>query len=240
MHSTIQDGLGSAEARTNLHKIAIADERLVFTDFEISDPVPTGRQVIEEYTRGNPVDFIVLQWLPSGLLEELRLDEETDVRHTGVERFIVVKSDRSFRFEVEGDRQEWPASAITGATIKRLAGADIEEFEVLQARNDTPDLVIDDDDIINLAAEGVEKFRLRRRPRAIEIWVNEKTVPISRGVHTGLEIKQAAIDKGVAIQLDFVLSHEKVNGETRIIGDGDRIRVRPGDRFTAIADDDNS
>jgi hypothetical protein len=44
----------------------------------------------------------------------------------------------------------------------------------------------------------------------------------------------------VAIQLDFILSLETGGEQTRIIGDRDRIHVKPGQSFLAIADDDNS
>ena len=44
---------------------------------------------------------------------------------------------------------------------------------------------------------------------------------ITRGDHKGIEIKQAAVDQNVNIQLDFILSLEKENGDTDIIGDTD-------------------
>ena len=68
----------------------------------------------------------------------------------------------------------------------------------------------------------------------------DQPFPIRRGVKIGLEIKQAAIHAGVAIQLDFVLSLEVGPGQTRIIGDRDRVRVKSGQQYLAIADDDNS
>lgn len=40
--------------------------------------------------------------LTNGLLEELRPDETTDVRTAGIEKFLVFKSDRSFRLELDG------------------------------------------------------------------------------------------------------------------------------------------
>lgn len=234
-----------AEASANLppvanHRVAIADEHLSFSDFELTDPVPTGRQIIEAYSSGDAVEFIVLQWFPNGALEELHLDEETDLRATGIERFIVARSDRTFRFEVEGRRHEWPCAAITGATIKQLAGVDVDDFDVYLARRDEPDLELDDHDAANLSLAGVERFSLRPRPREIEIFVNNRTVKIARGLHTGLEIKEAAIAQGVPIQTDFVLSIEKPNGDTKVIGNSDQVRVHRRDRFIAIADDDNS
>jgi hypothetical protein len=221
-------------------RIAIADESLEFTEFVLQDPIPTGRQIAEAFAAGDPTEFIILQWLDNGMLEELRLDEQTDIHARGVERFVVVKSDRSFRFEVEGRRQEWAASTITGATIKRLAGVNPDDVDVFQNRCGQPDLHIDDHDVVDLASAGVERFSLRPRERLVEILVNNKPVKIERGRRTGLEIKQAAISQGVNIQLDFVLSLETAGGHTKIIGDTDHVVVRKGQHFTAIDNDDNS
>lgn len=80
-----------------------------------------------------------------------------------------------------------------------------------------------------------------RRPHrdSVKITVNKRPVRLDDDV-TGLQIKQAAIEQGVAIQLDFVLSLHLLDGGTRIIGDADRIEVDEHTRFTAVASDDNS
>lgn len=76
--------------------------------------------------------------------------------------------------------------------------------------------------------------------RLVEVTVNNRPVRLPRGEITGLEIKQAAIEQHVPIQLDFILQLELPNGNSRIIGDSDPVKVRPHERFTAIANDDNS
>lgn len=77
--------------------------------------------------------------------------------------------------------------------------------------------------------------------KTVEITVNNKAVTVGKEELTGLEIKQAAITQGVGIQIDFILSVEKGEGSnTRIVGDGDHVKVRKNMRFRAIADDDNS
>jgi hypothetical protein len=220
--------------------VEIAGPDLNFIRYMLRDPVPSGRQIIEAAGHRDPTEYIALQWLPDGALEELRLEELTDIEARGVEKFIVVKSDRSFRFEVEGLRLEWPCRLISGATIKTLAGRSDDGLVVVLVREGCPDRDVDDGDVIDLSGEGVEIFVLRHRGLEIEIFVNEKPVNIRRGVRTGLEIKEAAIKDGVAIQLDFVLSLETGPGQTRIIGDRDRVLVKPGQRFLAISDDDNS
>jgi len=78
------------------------------------------------------------------------------------------------------------------------------------------------------------------RDKIITIFVNEKPVKIEKERQTGLSIKQAAIAQGVQIQLDFVLSIERGGGKTELIGDSDTVKVKKGDRFLAIPNDDNS
>ncbi len=77
-------------------------------------------------------------------------------------------------------------------------------------------------------------------PHPVTVTVNERPVALPTNDVTGLEIKQAAIAQGVPIQLDFVLSEELEQRRTRIIGNGDRIRVTERSRFLAIPPDDNS
>lgn len=230
----------AGEARGQKWPVEIAGADLVFHSHTLRDPMPSGQQIISAAGHRDAKNYIVLQWLPDGALKELRLEELTDIVELGIERFVVVKSDRSFRLEVDGLRLEWPAAPISGASIKALAGQNDDALVVVLAREHEPDREIDDDQVVDLSAEGLEIFKLRPRPVQIEISVNGKAVTIRRGVRSGIEIKQAAINAGVAIQLDFVLSLETGAGQARIIGDHDRIRVKPGQSFLAIADDDNS
>lgn len=78
------------------------------------------------------------------------------------------------------------------------------------------------------------------RERTVTITVNEQPVSIEGKTATGGQIKAAAIEQGVLIQPNFVLQEELPNGTSRVIGDGDEVRLREHLRFTAIAPDDNS
>ena len=73
------------------------------------------------------------------------------------------------------------------------------------------------------------------------ILVNEKySVLVHDNRMTGLQIKQAAIDQGVPIQIDFVLSEERPNWVPKIVGDNDTITVNKNSKFHAVSPDDNS
>ena len=76
--------------------------------------------------------------------------------------------------------------------------------------------------------------------RKVNVLVNEKPVILEGSRQTGLSVKEAAIQQRVNIKRDFVLSIERGDGKTDLIGDNQSIHVRPNDRFLAIENDDNS
>lgn len=78
------------------------------------------------------------------------------------------------------------------------------------------------------------------KPKEIEIEVNGNPVIVEERELTGAEIKAAAMAQGVNIQANFVLQQELANGSSKVIGDGDTVRIHPYLSFTAIAADDNS
>lgn len=142
------------------YRIAIGNDRMEFVQMVIHDPVPSGRQILLE-GGFNPVEeHLVFQMLQNGEIEELRLDETTDLRTAGVEKFLVFRSDRSFRFELDGTRQEWGAPLISGATLKKLAGVDLATYGVWQEirQPGAEDRLIANDELVDLAAAGVEWF----------------------------------------------------------------------------------
>jgi hypothetical protein len=78
-----------------------------------------------------------------------------------------------------------------------------------------------------------------RKP-LVQITVNKKPVNIAGPRVTGLQIKEAAIAQGVAIQPSFQLSQELSDRQRRIVGDNDVVTVHKGSKFFAVAGDDNS
>jgi len=72
------------------------------------------------------------------------------------------------------------------------------------------------------------------------VTVNDKPVIFVDEKQTGASIKKAAIDRGVSIDEDFVLSIEVGGGKTELVGDDEPVEVYEGERFLAIENDDNS
>jgi hypothetical protein len=139
-------------------RIEVAGVDLSFREIRVVDPVPTGRQIIEA-AGGHPAeDFVLLQWLPDQDIEDIELDETTDLRASGAERFIFAKSDRTYLFEIDGRRHQWPEPTITREVLIELAGQDPAKFSVWQELRNSPDKEIVSGQPATLDTAGLEKF----------------------------------------------------------------------------------
>lgn len=78
------------------------------------------------------------------------------------------------------------------------------------------------------------------KPKPTEVKVNNRPVTVPDDEVTGLQVKQAAINAGLPIDLGFQLLLDEPNGRDRPVGDHDTVKVNKRSQFTAIAADDNS
>jgi hypothetical protein len=140
------------------YRVQIGNERLEYRPAVIEDPVPTGLQILEAAEARPADEHLVFQVLNNGLLEELRPDETTDLRAKGVEKFLVFRNDRSFRFELDGRIFEWGGTFVSGLTLKKLAGVDPATYGVWLEVRGAEDRPIGNDELIDLSAVGVERF----------------------------------------------------------------------------------
>ncbi|MEE4540160.1 MAG: multiubiquitin domain-containing protein [Erythrobacter sp.] len=148
----------AARGAPTRYRIEIGNDRLEYYPAVIDDPVPTGLQILE-LAKARPADeHIVFQLLANGLLEELRPDETTDLRTVGVEKFLVFRSDRSFRLELDGRVFEWGGVYISGRTLKTLAQVDPADYGVWLEVRGAEDRPIGDTDLVDLSAQGIERF----------------------------------------------------------------------------------
>lgn len=74
----------------------------------------------------------------------------------------------------------------------------------------------------------------------VDIKVNNKPVVLHRREVTGHDIKVAAIEQDVAIQLDFLLYIVDGNGQLEPVNDNQEVTVHEHERFRAVTPDDVS
>jgi hypothetical protein len=128
-------------------------------------PVPasllSGREVLEIAGR-HPVEDFIVYWLGKDkVLKDLGLDLRVHIQTQGVERFLTFESDRSYRFEIEGKREDWGAPKITEETLRGLAGVDAH-YRVWLDRKGEPDRLIERGEFVDLTQPGTEKFYVVR------------------------------------------------------------------------------
>ena len=131
--------------------------------FTSSDPVINGRDILEFAGKRPPKNFLVFQFLKTGQLEEIRLDEKVDLRDEGRETFITFESDRSFRFKIDDRVFSWGSNLISGRWLYKLAGVKPQDESLWLISVGGEDREIHPNDVINLDSDQVECFMTRQK-----------------------------------------------------------------------------
>lgn len=220
------------------YRILVGNDALQFEPRTISDPQPNGAQILDAAGITNLVDYVAYRILQSGLLEELRPDETTDLRDSGVERFIIFRTDRSFRFLLNGRSFDWGAPHITGLTLKKLAGVDVATMDVLLEIPGSPGRPIGDQEFVNLAEPGVERFLTRARE--YRIFVNTRPKEVSTPTLGFWEVVKLAFPQAVPNPTTYyTITYKhgpKTNPEGSLVA-GETVRLKDGMRFNVTATD---
>lgn len=145
-------------AATTPRTILVAGDDLAFHEIEVMTPNPTGGQILTAAGASREPHTVLLQLLPSGELESIRLDERSALGASN--RFLITTSDRSFYFTVDGTRLEWPHRCIT-ARAARIVGEVSDDRELYIEGAGGQIEVLEDDGLIDLGKPGVEALRTR-------------------------------------------------------------------------------
>lgn len=211
---------GEELPRHQQYTIKVGNEVLEFEQLILSDPVPTGRQIIDAAGFRPAEEFLVFEVSRDRRLTELKLDQTTELRGSGEEQFIVFKSDRSWRGIIDGKRFEWGASDILGYVLKWLAGVDLETHGVWLERKEEPDLLIANEDKANLDGHTVERFRTEK---LFKICIEGEDFAWDSKTITTEQIAQLG---GWKPSLGVIEVDEHQNERT--LEPGEVIRLRPG------------
>jgi hypothetical protein len=153
--------------------VQIGDENLHYQSVVIHEPIVTGYQLLDAAGKHPVRDYLLYRVLADGLLEEIRPDEQTDLRSPGVEKFLAFRSDRAFRFELNDRAIDWGAGRISGGTLKKLADVHVATHDVFLIVEGREDRLIRNTEFFDLSAPGVECFVTR--PIDVAIVVNTRT-----------------------------------------------------------------
>jgi len=143
------------------YRILVGDALLNFFPIVVTESAHTGRSLLGHAELFPAEDHTVFAVMIDGLLEEIRLEETIDLR-AGIERILAFKSDRIFRFLVDGREFHWGGRFISGATVLNLGKVDSELHGVWIKDAEGAERAIRLKELIDLDQPGVEVFVTRR------------------------------------------------------------------------------
>lgn len=219
--------------------IQIGDQSMQFVPQVVDDPVVTGNQILVVAGARPASDFLVFQVLRDGALEVVRPEETVDLRSAGAEKFLVFRSDRSFRFFLDERAFDWGASHISGRTIKRLAGVPAETTDVWLDAAGGNDRVIENKEMVDLAQPGTERFITRSIQ--ITIKVNSRDRVVDHRMLTYWEVVKLAYPEAVPsdqiiYSIDYASGPRQnpsgtlVEGQSVTVKEGMKFYVTPTDK----------
>ncbi|ARK41573.1 multiubiquitin domain-containing protein [Burkholderia pseudomallei] len=160
------------------YRIQFALDGVDFRPVVVTDPVPTGRQILAAAGLDDRDDVTLCAILASGDFEDVSLNETFDLRGQGAERFIAFRTDRDFKFTLNGRQLIWGQSSIPGEALYFLSDIGADQAVFLDVRGGT-DRMIEPEDRIDLTEPGVEHFVTARRPvKGYVIVVNSREEPV--------------------------------------------------------------
>ena len=148
---------------------------------KFADPVPDGGQILGETGFLPAADHVLIQLLRHGT-RSIGLDESVDLRQKGTEAFRAFKSDRVFRFTIDGRGYEWGAAKITEPELRLIAGIADDEVFVLQP--DGKDVPLDTGDVVDLGDSCQRRLKIWPRGGAKDChlgWWSELGVRLGFG-----------------------------------------------------------
>jgi len=214
------------------YKITVAYDGIE-TELDLRDPMADARKILRSAGLEPPDGYVLIELQKPGA-RSVGLDEDVDLREPGRERFQAFLSDRLFTFTIDQRGYEWGAVNISEPELRDIAGVPEDKVLVLE-REDEPDDVIEQDQLVDLAVRGTERIRTDKHPDAFEIKVIyngiEKKLKVSLS-----ELISSVLAKAIAAFGNLPNPHTLAlyNKQGREMPDGETVaqaKVKKGDKL---------
>jgi len=193
-------------------------------------PVPTGREVLLLAGFRPADDYVLLLREDTGMLQDINLEDDVDVRRPGIERFLAFRSDRLFFFVLDDRRYPWAEPTVGEADLRQLGGVPPVK-EIWLDRKHEPDLKLEPGVTVSLKGHEVERFYTADRavePVLVIVELNGDPRKIRAGHYT-TETLKAALEVDPTWDLD-IIGHD---GVFRPLEPGEHIEVVAGLKFVS-------
>lgn len=209
--------------RPGRYRVSFALDGVDYHPLILDDPVPLGRQILKaagvKDIDGHAL-FVVTQ---EGDFEDVRADEDVDLRERLAHKFIAFSTDPLHRVMLNESRIVWGQPSIPESVLRSLAGIGEDEAVFLEVRGGT-DKLIELGTEADLTAPGVEKFITAAVKTSYFFFVNGQRYETDKKKLTGAQIK--AMVSGWDETHDLALEGH-ADEPDRTIGDEESISLDP-------------
>ena len=167
------------------------------------------------------------------------VDEIVDIEIFTAEGRKVPDHCKGYLIGVNGQKYIVEKSTVTREEVVLIAKFDpAEDICVRVYIHGSRPRVLQPGEELDLTLPGIEHFQVDKEC-IVKVKVNATTFEIAVPT-TGKQVKQAAIEAGAKIELDFVLYLELKDGPPDQIDDDEVVFLDEGACFNAVSGDDNS
>lgn len=211
------------QLRPGRYRVSFALDGVDYHPIILDDPVPLGRQILKaagiKDVDGHSL-FVITQ---EGDFEDVRADEEVDLRDRLAYRFIAFSTDPLYRLKLDDSRIVWGQPAIPESVLRSLAGIGDDKAVFLEVRGGA-DKLIEAGTEVDLTAEGVERFITAKVKTSYFFFVNGQRYETEKKKLTGAQIK--AMVPGWDETHDLALEGHGDEPD-RTIGDDESVSLDP-------------
>jgi len=197
---------------------ALIDGRKV----DFSHPEPEGGQMLAA-AGCHPADDFILIWLEQHGTSSIGLDERVDLRARHEKAFRTFRSDRIFRFTIDGGGYDWGVAVIPEPELREIAHLPEDEVFVLK-RPDGKEAVLGPGDKLDLA--GPDTVHLHTRKRLVTVFYDNKPKTIPAGVYSTEQLI-----KEFEVPVGYLLNVVNEHGQLVTLKPDQHLRVREGMKF---------
>jgi len=188
---------------------------------KFTNPVPKGEHILDKAGFHPTGDFALIQLLGHSS-RSIGLDDEVDLRAAGTEEFRAFKTDRIYRFTLNGHGFEWGADKLEENELRVIGHVAGDEVIVLE--RDGEDRVLEPADVLDLGHGGTE--HLYTEKRLITVFYENEPREIPRGTYTTEALKNL-----FGVQEGYILEFINHEGQLTPLKPGAKLRVKEGMKF---------
>ena len=194
--------------------VNIARTDLVFRTLFFGGGRPTGREILAAGEITPIEEVVLLQWLPSGDFEEIRLGEKIQVTEGERSYLIYGQSDRLYRMSVNQQSVLWPEAKISEDQLRKI-GRIADGDKLVLRRKDGDERVLEAGEVIDLAAASSEEVYSVPGPETTVWTLNVQGVSVQSETPK-ISVREALLKAGFDSDKNWIIVLKDADGKIQL------------------------